>query len=227
MLPDGGVAGPLDAEHIAKIESFGPESLVCPEHFHGSGDHAWIRAGFIGELRQHFPRDLRLIPPDPTLAEAAAVGSIEDRVLELEGLLLNALERLRERGRDVGDLKRQSREREREVLRMRAALKQVSSRVGGLGRLDIKLKRMTEALEIQEKDVGAIRKSFEGGLEKAAESAAKTVAEAHAMIQEATRIAEKAVAFAKKNKKVSRKKKRNRPKRTKKSGPDHWSGSDV
>jgi len=228
MLPDGGVKGPLEAAKVAEIEAFGPETLVCPEHYGGDGDHAWIRAGFVGELRSRLPRALRLIPPDPTLREAAAVRSVEERVLELEEILLGALERLRERTRDVRDLELESKEREREVLRMRTALKKVSSRVGGLGRLEIKLKRMTDALESKEQSVGAIRNSFEQGLEEAARMAAESVAEAHSVIREAARIAEKAIERAekataavkkqKKTRRIRRKKRKRSEKKT--DGPD-------
>lgn len=228
MQPDGGIVGPLEASEVSRLESFGPDSLVCPEFFHGKGDRAWLRAGFIGELRGKLPRALRLIPPDPSLAEAAVAGSLEKRVLELEDILLDALERLRERGRAVGELKRASREREREVLGLRATLKKISSRVGGLRRLEARLARMTDALEIKEQGVAPLRASFEDGLAEAARLAAESVAEARAVIREASQIAETAAASAEKaaaaarkaKKKVPpRRRKRVRPER-KKGGPD-------
>lgn len=229
MLPDGAIAGPLEPAQIGEIEAFGPETLVCSEHFYGTGDHAWIRAGFIGELRSQLPRALRIIPPDPTLAEAAAIGSLEKRVLELETLLLDALERLREKGRDLKDLALDSREREREVAHLRATLKKISSRVGGLGSLDAQLNRLSDQLQLKEQSIGKLRKSFEQGIEEAARTAAESIAEAHTVIKEAASIAkkaiqhaEKATASAKASRKVRRQRRttRTRKRKKKSSGPD-------
>jgi hypothetical protein len=192
MLPDGGVAGPLDASQIAEIEGFGSETLVCPERFVGNGDHAWLRAAFVAELRTRLPAAQRLLPPDPTIAEAALVGSLEERVMELETLLLDALSRLRERGRAVKSLESENVERGRDVLRLRAALKKVSLRVGNFGRLEEALRRMSDLIVSREEMSGAMRRSYEEGLETAARTAAETVAEAQRVIREASRLAEEA-----------------------------------
>lgn len=235
LSPEGRVAGPFDPSQIAGLDGFGPETRVCPERFYGSGDHAWLRAGFIAELRAKLPRAERLLPPDPTVAEAALLGSLEERVAELEDLLLDSLDRLRERGRAIKALEAENRERGRDTMLLRTALKKISLRVGAFGRLEAGLRKMSALLETREESVGALRKSFEEGLEAAANAAAETVAEAHAVIREAARIADKAVERAEKAEEAAKpamrrakradrvKRRRGKRKRVPPSGPDPFS----
>ncbi|OIO05685.1 MAG: hypothetical protein AUJ52_13395 [Elusimicrobia bacterium CG1_02_63_36] len=229
LSPEGSVSGPFDPSQIAGIDGFGAETRVCPERFYGSGDHAWLRAGFISELRAMLPPAERLLPPDPSQAEVRLLGSLEERVAELEELLLDSLDRLRERGRAVKALEAENLERGKDVLRLRTALKKISLRVGALGSLEAKLLKMSALLDTREEIIGAVRQTFEAGLETAARTAAETAAEAHQVIREAERIAEAAVAHAEKAegraklapvRKERRGKRRRKRRRTEKSRED-------
>ncbi|MFH2204422.1 MAG: hypothetical protein ABIJ96_14990 [Elusimicrobiota bacterium] len=119
LFHDNQVEGPYDREAMLEIDSFSPESLVCPEGRRGTSMGDWQRAGVISELAETLLKKARipagavpggemggsLLPPEPTLRDLAVLGTLQEKVNLLENALNQFQEDLRTRDDEVSALK--------------------------------------------------------------------------------------------------------------------------
>ena len=119
LFKDNQVEGRYDRERLLEVESFSPESLVCPEGRRGTSMGDWQRAGVIAELAETLLKKAKvpagavpggelgssLLPPEPTLRDLAVLGTLQEKVNRLENALSQFQEDLKSRDEEVTDLK--------------------------------------------------------------------------------------------------------------------------
>ncbi|MEK9144297.1 MAG: hypothetical protein AAB339_01655 [Elusimicrobiota bacterium] len=94
---ESALVGPYAPEEISQLQGFSSDSLVCPEGRLDSGSDQWQRAASVPELAMPILTsawtDARggrwggMLPPEPTFDDAAAVGSLKEKIV----LLANAV----------------------------------------------------------------------------------------------------------------------------------------
>ena len=93
LFQDNRVEGPFAAEELGHAPGFCPESMVCPESGQGAGMGVWQHAGLITELHSSLIKAAQLSPGggltgaayvEPTLADLAEFGSLQEQVALLE-----------------------------------------------------------------------------------------------------------------------------------------------
>ncbi len=99
LFQNNQVNGPYDPDELSQLPSFSAESLVCPEGRKGTSMGDWQRAGLLPELSLTLIKSSQLsvagkgraggspfgsLPPEPTLRDLAALGSIQEKVSMLE-----------------------------------------------------------------------------------------------------------------------------------------------
>ena len=101
------VLGPYEPDDMSKIGAFSPESLVCPEGRRGTSMGDWQRAGMVPDLSIALVRatsnqpgrvatlSIAGLPPEPTLKDLAALGSLQEKVAMLEDVVVQLQEGLR------------------------------------------------------------------------------------------------------------------------------------
>ena len=111
------VTGPYGREELANVASFSAESLVCPEGRRGTQMGDWQRAGVVAELAETLLKMARvpaggspdpgssLLPPEPTLRDLAALGTLQEKVELLENSLSQLNEDVRHRDEEIAALK--------------------------------------------------------------------------------------------------------------------------
>ena len=94
---ESALVGPYGPEEMSQLQGFSSDSLVCPEGRLDSGSDQWQRAASVPELAMPILTsawtDARggrwggMLPPEPTFDDAAAVGSLKEKIV----LLANAV----------------------------------------------------------------------------------------------------------------------------------------
>lgn len=99
LFQNNQVNGPYDPDELSQLPSFSAESLVCPEGRKGTSMGDWQRAGLLPELSLTLLKSSQLsvagkgraggsafgsLPPEPTLRDLAALGSLQEKVSMLE-----------------------------------------------------------------------------------------------------------------------------------------------
>lgn len=125
------VSGPCDADALAQLPAFSPEALVCPEGRKGTSMGDWQRAGMLPELSVALLKASQLaaagtgagrgapagglagLPPEPTLRDLAALGSLQEKIALLEGSLLELQDGLRRKDTELLGLHRELEEKKK------------------------------------------------------------------------------------------------------------------
>lgn len=101
------VTGPYDPSDITQIPGYSGETLVCPEGRRGTNMGDWQRAGMLPELSASLLKASQLaatlksgggfgaLPPEPTLKDLAALGSLQEKVSLLDSTVSHLQESLR------------------------------------------------------------------------------------------------------------------------------------
>ncbi|MBI5208847.1 MAG: hypothetical protein HY927_02600 [Elusimicrobia bacterium] len=172
------VLGPYDHDELAQAPHFGPESLICPEGRKGTSIGDWQRAGLVPELnlsivkasqlsvagRTHeTPRILAGLPPEPTLKDLAALGSLQEKVSFLENTVSVLQGELRMKDTELSNLHTQLEDKGVMAMELKKNLDALDSRVVEMGE---NLKSNIDKAVADEKDVASTvesqRRTIEG-----------------------------------------------------------------
>ncbi len=116
MFQNNQVNGPYDPDDLSQIAGFSAESLVCPEGRKGTNMGDWQRAGMAPELSICLIKASQLasssrvtatatlyggLPPEPTLKDLAALGSLQEKFTLLENTVSNLQDGLRQKDTEL------------------------------------------------------------------------------------------------------------------------------
>ncbi len=163
------VAGPFSKEELAHTAGFSAESLVCPEGRKGTQMGDWQRAGVVAELAESLLKLSRVatgvggapddrvgfLPPEPTLRDLAALGSLQEKVGLLENYLSQLQDDLRNRDQEVSSLKTDLDLRFQENSALKTAVDSLESRLSAA-------EAMKQELEKARQEERSLAKSQEG-----------------------------------------------------------------
>ncbi|MBI5622653.1 MAG: hypothetical protein HY924_02615 [Elusimicrobia bacterium] len=141
------VLGPHDADELSALPYFSSESLVCPEGRKGTSMGDWQRAGLVPELSLSLvkssqlamasagdsPRVLAGLPPEPTLKDLAALGSLQEKVSFLENTLSLLQGELRMKDTELSTMHTQLEDRGVQALELKKKLEGLEAKLGELG----------------------------------------------------------------------------------------------
>lgn len=101
------VSGPFEPEDLTQLPGYSGETLVCPEGRKGTSMGDWQRASMVPELSVSILKAGQLalagkssggyasLPPEPTLKDLAALGSLQEKVSLLDNTVAHLQESLR------------------------------------------------------------------------------------------------------------------------------------
>ncbi|MDD5629366.1 MAG: hypothetical protein PHU21_09905, partial [Elusimicrobia bacterium] len=117
------VCGPLEADDLAQMPGYSAETLVCPEGRKGTRMGDWQRAGMVPALSISLVKASQLatagksgsiasavyagLPPEPTLKDLAALGSLQEKVSLMESTLAQFQEGMQSKETELLSLHRE------------------------------------------------------------------------------------------------------------------------
>lgn len=189
------VNGPYEVEELAQLPGYSAETLVCPEGRRGTNMGDWQRAAMVPELSVSLLKAQQLaatlqgsgktsayyasLPPEPTLKDLAALGSLQEKVALLENSLAQLQEALRLKETEILSLHRELEEKN-------AQAQELAVKLGGL---EERLSSVSALREGLDKAVHA-----EKQVESTVEGQKQTIASLTSQIAELTRRLEQTTA---------------------------------
>lgn len=144
LFQNNQVNGPYDPDELSQLPSFTAEALVCPEGRKGTSMGDWQRAGLLPELsltllkatqltpaaRSSGARSYGALPPEPTLRDLAALGSLQEKVSMLENTLTLLQSELRLKDTEISGLHVDLEAKSAASRELKAQLDSLEERVG-------------------------------------------------------------------------------------------------
>lgn len=159
------VLGPYGPDDLSKMSAFSPESLVCSEGRRGTSMGDWQRAGMVPDLSVALVRagsskegktttlSIAGLPPEPTLKDLAALGSIQEKVAMLEDMVLRLQDGLRAKDAQITTVHGESAELHREAEMLKRQLTDLEERLASVRLLGETLDKAVEEEKRVEHDV--------------------------------------------------------------------------
>ena len=128
------VLGPYGPDDLNGLDTFGAESLVCPEGRRGTSMGDWQRAGMVPDLSAALVKaaqgrtarqpvlTLAGLPAEPTLEDLAALGSLQEKTAMLEDAVLQLQESLRVKDAELTGLHQELAEKDKEAFELKQAV---------------------------------------------------------------------------------------------------------
>lgn len=147
------VGGPFDPDALTQLPAFSPEALVCPEGRKGTSMGDWQRAGMLPELsvallkasqlahagagmgRESSAGGLAGLPPEPTLRDLAALGSLQEKIALLEGSLLELQDGLRRKDTELLNVHRELEEKKKSEAELASKLAGLEERLSVVSKI--------------------------------------------------------------------------------------------
>ncbi|MFA6318268.1 MAG: hypothetical protein WC943_12715, partial [Elusimicrobiota bacterium] len=172
------VLGPHDIDELSGLPYFSTDSLVCPEGRKGTSMGDWQRAGLVPELSLCLVKASQLsmasrsgdssrviagLPPEPTLKDLAALGSLQEKVSFLENTLSLLQGELRMKDTELSTMHIQLEDRGVQALELKKKLEALESKLGDMGEsIKENLQKAVEEERGVASDVETQRKTLEG-----------------------------------------------------------------
>ncbi|NNN07255.1 MAG: hypothetical protein HKL90_15280 [Elusimicrobia bacterium] len=128
------VLGPYGPDDLNGLDTFGAESLVCPEGRRGTSMGDWQRAGMVPDLSAALVKaaqgrsartpvlTLAGLPAEPTLKDLAALGSLQEKTAMLEDAVLQLQESLRVKDAELSGLHQELAEKDKEAFELKQSV---------------------------------------------------------------------------------------------------------
>lgn len=145
------VNGPHDPDDLAQLPGFSAETLVCPEGRKGTNMGDWQRASMVPELSVTLLKASSLavalkgaasgpslygnLPPEPTLKDLAALGSLQEKVTLLDATVGQLQESLRLKEQELLSVHRELDEKTKHAQELAVKLGGVEERLSTVGEL--------------------------------------------------------------------------------------------
>ncbi|MBI5203270.1 MAG: hypothetical protein HY925_16890, partial [Elusimicrobia bacterium] len=155
--------GPFDRETISQVAGFSAESLVCPEGRKGTQMGDWQRAGVVPEMAEALLAATRtpvlsragaergagsMLPPEPTLRDLAVLGSLQERVSQLETSSQKMQDELRAKDTEISRLKVELDHKSRSAADMQTKVADLEVKAYGLSSLKDELDRAKDEARV-------------------------------------------------------------------------------
>ena len=169
------VGGPYEPEDLTQLPSFSAESLVCPEGKKGTNMGDWQRAGMLPELSHSLVKSTQLmgagrssgpvnyssLPPEPTLKDLAALGSLQEKFTLLESTVAQLQDEMRLKDRELTGLNTEVDDKNRLLDDLTAKLGSIEARLTVFNGLRDNLDQAVAAEKSVESTVEVQRQSLE------------------------------------------------------------------
>ncbi|MBI4347619.1 MAG: hypothetical protein HY553_12245 [Elusimicrobia bacterium] len=180
------VIGPFDREAISQVAGFSAETLVCPEGRKGTQMGDWQRAGVVPEMAESLLAATRtpvltraggergagsMLPPEPTLRDLAVLGSLQERVAQLETSSQKMHDELRAKDTEISRLKVELDQKSRGAAEMQTKLADLEVKAYGLAGVKDELERAKEDARVSSIKLEEHQRALEELREKLAKGA--------------------------------------------------------
>ncbi len=153
------VVGPHDAEELAQLPGYGPDTLVCSEGRKGTNMGDWQRASMMPELSVSLMKASQLaaagkpatgavyasLPPEPTLKDLAALGSLQEKVSFLDSTVTQLQDSLRLKENELLSLHRELEEKTNQAQGLTQKLGALEQQLASVGQLQQTLDKAVAA----------------------------------------------------------------------------------
>lgn len=171
------VNGPFEPDDLAQVPGYSAEALVCPEGRRGTNMGDWQRAGMVGELSVSLLKAAQLsampvgaggggiygtLPPEPTLKDLAVLGSLQEKISVLEGVLSQLQDALRAKDSELLALHREVEEKNNREGELAIQIGGLEERLANVQKLRANLDEAIAAEKAVESTVSDVEKSVKG-----------------------------------------------------------------
>ncbi|MCX5794730.1 MAG: hypothetical protein NTY77_04460 [Elusimicrobia bacterium] len=186
------VCGPLDADDLAQLPGYSAEALVCPEGRKGTRMGDWQRAGMVPGLSISLVKASQLatagkssspasavyagLPPEPTLKDLAALGSLQEKVALLESTMAQLQEGLQSKETELLSLHREIDVRKGIEVDLQGKLGEFEQRLAAVAQLRDAIDTAVAAEKSVETEVKSVESDIKG-VEDAVHGVESTVQE--------------------------------------------------
>ena len=140
------VSGPYDPEDLPQTSGYCAETLVCPEGRKGTNMGDWQRASNVAELAVSILKASQLalavkgggypsLPPEPTLKDLAALGSLQEKMSLLDNTVAHLQESLRLKDDEMLSLHKELEEKSRHAQELAVKLGGLEERLASVAAL--------------------------------------------------------------------------------------------
>lgn len=145
------VCGPYEPEDLGRMPGYGAESLVCPEGRKGTTMGDWQRAGMLPELSASLAKSAQPagaekvpaksggggggLPPEPTLKDLAALGSLQEKLAMLETSVSRLQEGITSKETELLSLHREVELRKDSEDKLQANIRELEERLAAVAQL--------------------------------------------------------------------------------------------
>lgn len=160
MFQNNQVKGPYDPDDLSQVPGFSAESLVCPEGRKGTAMGDWQRASMLPELSLTLMKAAQLasavktgagagffssLPPEPTLKDLAALGSLQEKVSLLDNMISHLQDNLHLKENELLSLHKDLEDKNRQAQELALKLGSVEERLAAVDQLQVGLERANAA----------------------------------------------------------------------------------
>ena len=151
------VTGPYDNEDLTQVPGYSAETLVCPEGRRGTSMGDWQRASMVPELSLSIIKAGQLavalrgsggygsLPPEPTLKDLAALGSLQEKVSLLDNTVGHLQESLRLKEEELLSVHKELDDKARHAQELAVQLGGLEERFSAVNALQVGLDKAVEA----------------------------------------------------------------------------------
>jgi hypothetical protein len=161
MFQNNQVRGPYDPDDISQVPGFSGDALVCSDGRKGTSMGDWQRASMVPELSVALLKASQLavsmkgggsgagfyssLPPEPTLKDLAALGSLQEKVSLLDNSVTQLQDNLRLKETELLSVHRELEDKSRQAQELALKLGTVEEKLSSVGALQADLDKTTAA----------------------------------------------------------------------------------
>ncbi|MBI5239833.1 MAG: hypothetical protein HY926_05125 [Elusimicrobia bacterium] len=172
------VCGPYDPDDLCQLPGYSAEALVCPEGRKGTRMGDWQRAGMVPALSISLVKATQLatagrssspasaiyagLPPEPTLKDLAALGSLQEKVALLESSIAQFQEGMQSKETELLSLHREIDLRKSIEADLNSKIQEFEGRLGAVGQLRATIDSAVAAERSVESEVKGVESAVHG-----------------------------------------------------------------
>jgi hypothetical protein len=172
------VCGPYDPDDLCQLPGYSAEALVCPEGRKGTRMGDWQRAGMVPALSISLVKATQLtaagrssspasaiyagLPPEPTLKDLAALGSLQEKVALLESAIAQFQEGMQSKETELLSLHREIDVRKGIEADLNAKIQEFEGRLSAVGQLRETIDNAVAAEKSVETEVKSVESEVKG-----------------------------------------------------------------
>jgi hypothetical protein len=172
------VCGPYDPDDLSGLPGYSAEALVCPEGRKGTRMGDWQRAGMVPSLSISLVKATQLaaagrssspasaiyagLPPEPTLKDLAALGSLQEKVALMESSIAQFQEGMQSKETELLSLHREIDVRKGIEAELNTKIQELEGRLSAVSQLRETIDSAVAAEKSVETDVKSVESEVKG-----------------------------------------------------------------